>query len=90
MGTLFPTLVYTLCFATATLCAYLLGRSFHRTRSRLLFWSALCFGLLAVVNFIVVLDMLVYPEIDFRPIRLWLSLVAVSVLLFGFIWDEDT
>lgn len=89
MGTLFPTLVYTLCFATSTLCAYLLGRSFRRTRSRLLFWSALCFALLAVVNFIVVLDMLVYPDIDFRPIRLWLSLVAVSVLLFGFIWDED-
>ena len=90
MTTLFPTLVYTLCFATATLCAFLLGRSFRRTRSRLLFWSALCFGLLAVVNFIVVLDMLVFPEIDFRPMRLWLSLLAVSVLLFGFIWDEDT
>jgi hypothetical protein len=90
MGTLFPTLVYTLCFATSTLCAFLLGRSFRRTRSRLLFWSALCFALLALVNFIVVLDMLVYPEIDFRPLRLGLSLVAVSVLLFGFIWDEDT
>ena len=90
MSTLFPTLVYTLCFATSTLCAYLLGRSFRRTRSRLLFWSALGFGRLAIVNFIVVLDMLVYPESDFRPIRLWLSLVSVSVLLFGFIWDEDT
>ena len=89
MTALFPTLVYTLCFATATLCAYLLGRSFHRTRSRLLFWSALCFALLAVVNFVVVLDMLVYPDINFRPIRLWLSLVAIAVLLFGFIWDED-
>ena len=90
MGTLFPTLVYTLCFATSTLCAFLLGRSFRRTRSRLLFWSALCFALLAVVNFVVVLDMLVYPEIDFRPVRLWLSLLAVAVLLFGFIWDEDS
>ena len=89
MQTLFPTLVYRLCFATSTLCAFLLGRSFRRTRSRLLFWSALCFGLLALVNFVVVLDMLVYPEIDFRPIRLWLSVVAVAVLLFGFIWDED-
>ena len=90
MGTLFPTLVYTLCFATATLCACLLGRSFLRTRSRLLFWSAACFALLAVVNFIVVLDMLVFPDINFRPLRLWLSLLAVGVLLFGFIWDEDT
>ena len=90
MSTLFPTLVYLLCFATSTLCAFLLGRSFRRTRSRLLFWSALCFALLAVVNFVVVLDMLVYPDMDFRPVRLWVSLVAVLVLLFGFIWDEDT
>jgi hypothetical protein len=89
MSTLFPTLVYSLCFATSALCAFLLGRSFRRTRSRLLFWSAACFVLLAGVNFVVVLDMLVYPEIDFRPVRLWLSLVAVAVLLFGFIWDED-
>lgn len=90
MGTLFPTLVYTLCFATSTLCAYLLGRSFRRSRSRLLFWSALCFALLAMVNFVVVLDMLVYPDVDLRPMRLWVSLVAVSVLLLGFIWDEDS
>jgi hypothetical protein len=91
MSPLFPTLVYTLSFATGALCAFLLGRSFRRTRSRLLFWSALCFVLLAVVNFVVVLDMLVYPtQIDLRPVRLWLSLAAVAVLLFGFIWDEDT
>jgi hypothetical protein len=91
MGTLFPTLVYTLCFATGALCAWLLARSYRRTRSRLLMWSALCFALLAVVNFVVVLDMLVYPtQVDLRPVRLWLSLAAVAVLLFGFIWDEDT
>jgi len=89
MDTLFPTLVYGLCFATSALCAFLLGRSFSRTRMRLLFWSALCFTLLAVVNFVVVLDLLVYPDIDMRPVRLWLTLIAVAVLLFGFIWDEE-
>jgi hypothetical protein len=89
MQVLFPTLVYTLCFATSTLCAFLLGRSYRRSRSRLLLWSALCFALLAVANFVVVLDMLVFPDVDLRPVRLWLSLAAVTVLLFGFIWDED-
>jgi hypothetical protein len=90
MDTLFPTLVYLLCFGTSALCAYLLGRSFRRNRSRMLLWSSACFALLAVVNGIVVLDMLVYREVDLRPVRLWLSLAAVAVLLFGFIWDEDT
>ena len=90
MGTLFPTLVYLLCFATSALCAFLLGRSFSRTRSRMLFWSSACFAMLAVQNFVVVIDMLVLPQMDFRWLRLWLSLAAVSVLLFGFIWDEDS
>jgi hypothetical protein len=90
MGTLFPTLVYLLCFATSTACAFLLARSYFQIRSRLLFWSATCFVLLAVVNLIVVFDLVIYPDsVDLRPYRLWLNLLAVSVLLFGFIWDED-
>jgi hypothetical protein len=89
METLFPTLVYILCFATSTLCAFLLARSFVRARSRMVFWSALCFALLAVVNLLVVFDLVIFPAIDFRTYRLWLTLIAVIVLLFGFIWDED-
>ncbi len=89
MGSLFPALVYSLCFGTAALCAFLLGRSFRRFGSRMLFWSAIGFALLALVNGILMLDLLVYPEVDLRPVRLWITLLAVSVLLFGFIWDED-
>jgi hypothetical protein len=90
MGTLFPTLVYTLCFATGAACAVLLARSYLRVRSRMLFWSALCFVLLAAVNLLVIFDLVIYPDsVDLRPYRIWLTLVAVAVLLFGFIWDED-
>jgi hypothetical protein len=32
---------------------------------------------------------LVYPDLELRSWRLWLTLGAVAVLLFGFIWDED-
>jgi uncharacterized protein DUF5985 len=91
MGTLFPTLVYLLCFATSAACAALLARSFLRSRSRMLFWSALCFALLAVVNLAVIFDLVIYPDdVDLRPLRLWLTLAAIAVLLFGFIWDEDS
>nr|WP_166174776.1 DUF5985 family protein [Altererythrobacter segetis] len=90
MGTLFPTLVYLLCFATSAACAFLLARSFFRARSRMLFWSAWCFALLALVNLLVIFDILIYPDVDLRPVRLWLTLLAVAVLLFGFIWDEDS
>jgi hypothetical protein len=91
MGTLFPTLVYLLCFATSAACAFLLARSFLKARSRMLFWSALCFALLALVNLAVIFDLVIYPDdMDLRPLRLWLTLLAVAVLLFGFIWDEDS
>jgi hypothetical protein len=89
MAAFFPTIVYSLCFLTSTLCAGLLGRMFIKNGARLLFWSAACFVLLAIANLVVVLDMLVFPEIDFRTIRLWLSLAAISLLLFGFIWDNE-
>lgn len=89
MASLIPTLVYLLCFLTSLICAALLGRSYAKTGARMLLWSALCFSLLALANLFVVLDMLVFPNTDLRLIRLVLSLAGVSLLLFGFIWDQE-
>jgi hypothetical protein len=42
------------------------------------------------VNLLVIFDLVIYPTaVDLRPERMWLTLAAVAVLLFGFIWDED-
>lgn len=87
MNTLFPAIVYSLCFVTSGTCAVLLGRSFQRTKTRLLLWSALCFGLFAANNLFVIIDLLLIPSVDLRLVRLLLSLAGISVLLFGFIWD---
>ena len=89
MPELFPATVYFLCFATSTACAFLLARSYRRTAARLLLWSALCFLFLAMNNLVVIVDLLIVPESDFRILRLLLSLAAVGVLLFGFIWDLE-
>jgi hypothetical protein len=86
---LFPFLVYTLCFLTSSACAWLLVRNYRRTHARLLLWSAACFLLLAANNFVVIIDMLVLPSVNLRMLRLLLSLGAVAVLLFGFIWDLE-
>jgi hypothetical protein len=86
----FPAAVYLLCFATSSACALLLRRSYARTGARLLLWSAMCFLLLAVNNLLVVIDLLILPEVDFSLPRILLSLGAVSILLFGFIWDLET
>ena len=85
----FPTTVYLLCFATSAACAALLARSYFASRARLLLWSSLCFLLLAANNLVVVFDMLVLPDVNLRLVRLLLAFAAVSVLLFGFIWDLE-
>lgn len=89
MGEWFPTTVYLLCFLTSSACAVLLGRSYRRTGMRLLLWSALCFLLLAANNLVVILDLLVLKDRDLGLVRAFLATAAVSVLLFGFIWDRE-
>ena len=89
MADYFPAAVYLLCFLTSASCALLLARNYLRTGARVLLWSALCFLLLAANNFVVILDLLVIRTVDFRLARHLLSLGAVGVLLFGFIWDLE-
>ncbi len=84
------TTVYALCFLTSLVCSWLLVRSFLLNRTRLLLWSAACFVLLAVDNLLVLIDLVVLPPaIDLSPLRLAVSLAAVSTLLFGFVWEVD-
>ena len=85
----FPALVYILCFLTSSACAWLLGRSYARSRTKLLLWSSACFVLLAANNLMLVVDLLVLPDVNLRVSRLLLALAAVSVLIFGFVWDLE-
>lgn len=90
MAEILPAIVYFLCFATSATCAWLLARNYRKARAPLLLWSALCFVFLAANNFVVIVDLvLTTPDSDFRLIRLLLSLAAVGVLLFGFIWRHS-
>jgi uncharacterized membrane protein len=85
----FQATIYILCLLTSVGCAALLVRSYRETRARLLLWSALCFALLALNNLLVVVDILILPSVDFVPFRHLAALAAVSVLLFGFIWETQ-
>ncbi len=87
MQDLFPATVYVLCFLTSSACALLLARSFRRSGTQLLFWSALSFLFLAANNLLVLVDIIVLRgSLSLQLPRLIVSLAAVSVLLFGFIW----
>ncbi|HEX4331624.1 MAG TPA: DUF5985 family protein [Usitatibacter sp.] len=81
--------IYTLCAAASFTCAWLLLSAYRRSRFRLLFWSGLCFAALTVNNVILVLDRVVFTEIDLTTLRLATGLAAVLLLLFGLIWERD-
>ena len=89
MSEAFPAMVYILCFLTSAACAWLLGRSYHRTGVRLLLWSSICFGFLAGNNLVLVVELLVIPSADLRLPRLLLSLAAVLSLIWGFVWESE-
>jgi hypothetical protein len=84
-----PELIYLLCAVTSLIAAWLLLRSYRRTRFPLLFWSGLCFSVLALNNMLLVLDKLVFPDIDFSIARVSLALLALLLLLYGLIWQDD-
>ena len=90
MTEIFPTIVYLLCLLTSLACAWMLGRSYLRNGTRLLLWSAICFGFLALNNLALVLDLVVWPDdVDLRLLRLALALAAIVSLLWGFVWESE-
>lgn len=89
MGTFAAAVLYLLCFFSSGLCAFLLVTAFHRSRDRLLLWSAICFTLLAVNNLLVFIDIVLLPNVDLSVLRLVTSLAGVAVLLYGFVWEIE-
>jgi hypothetical protein len=80
--------VYILCALTSIACAVLLIRGYRRSRTRFLLWSALCFVGLGLNNVLLFLDLVVLPQADLSIWRNGLALVAVSMLLYGLVWDD--
>lgn len=81
--------IYSLCMLTSLACAWLLLASYRRTRYRLLFWSGACFAVMTLNNLFLLLDKIVFPNIDFLPARLISALVATSLLLYGLIYEKE-
>lgn len=80
--------VYFLCAATSLLCAGLLLAGWRRSPARLLMWMALGFVGLAVNNLLLFVDLVVVKDTDLLTVRDLSGLAAVSVLLFGFVWES--
>jgi hypothetical protein len=82
-------LVYALGFAVTLICAVLLLRAYLRVRSRLLFWSGLCFVGLTLSNALLVVDLLFVPDVNLYVWRLAAAAAGMVVLVFGLVWESD-
>lgn len=82
-------LTYSLCALTALLCTVLLLSGYLRSRYRLLLWSGLCFAGLTLNNMLLVMDKVLFPDIDFSLARSLAALCAMTILLFGLIWEAE-
>jgi hypothetical protein len=82
-------IIYTMCALTAALCATLLLRAYFVGGYRLLFWAGLCFAGLTVNNLLLVMDKLVFPDMDLSVWRTAAALLAMLVLIYGLIWDSE-
>ncbi|HEV7137592.1 MAG TPA: DUF5985 family protein [Steroidobacteraceae bacterium] len=89
MTELFAAIIYLLCFLTSAACAWMLARSYSRNGTSLLLWSSISFSFLAANNLALVLDLVVWPDVDLRLARLLLSLAAAASLIWGFVWQVE-
>jgi hypothetical protein len=85
-----PTVVYILCMLASTTCAGLLTRAWRASRSRLLLWTAVSFGFLALNNLLLVADLVIFvTQVNLLPYRQASAGLAIATLLYGFIWEVD-
>ena len=84
---MFAIIVYVLCAATSALCAVLLLRAYGKSRTRLLFWSGLCFAGLALNNVLLVIDVQVFPGVDLSFWRSVPAVIGVWLLVYGLVWE---
>jgi hydrogenase/urease accessory protein HupE len=79
--------VYLLCATTSIVCAIMLLRGYRASRTKLLFWSCLCFAGLALNNVLLFLDLVLVPQMDLSVLRSSIALGAMMMLIFGLVWE---
>jgi hypothetical protein len=82
--------LYLIAALTCVACTLLLAREYLRTRIRLLLWASLCFVGLMLNNVLLYVDLVLFPAIDLRAVRLGCALAGMLFLLYAFIWETES
>jgi uncharacterized protein DUF5985 len=81
--------LYILCILSSVACTLLLFRSYLQNRVRLLLWGTVCFIGLSINNILLFLDLVLFPHVDLRWLRIMSSLTGMLFLVYGLIWDSE-
>ena len=81
-------LVYSLCTLVSGACTLLLARAYARSRSRLLFWSALCFGGFFLNNALLFVDVVLLPDVDLSVWRMLPALAGIAAMCYGLVVES--
>lgn len=82
-------IIYLLCTLTCLGASLLLWRGYRRSQQRLLYWSALCFAIMAIANGLLILDLVLLPDVYVLPWRSGVNQIALLVLIYGLIFESD-
>jgi hypothetical protein len=82
-------LIYGLCTILSLAIAVMLWRQHRRSPSRMIYWTAMCFTGLALSNLVLVVDKLVFTDVDLRVLRHSISLLSIGLLLFGLVYEDE-
>ena len=74
---------------TVALCAVLLLRAYRDVKTRLLFWSGMCFAGLTAANGLLLIDFTVMSEVSLYRWRLAAAAISMLLLLYGLIFESD-
>lgn len=80
--------IYVLAAVTSLGCAILLLRGYAVSRSRLLFWSGVCFLWFTANNVLLFIDLELVRDVDLSIARSGTAFVGALTLLVALIWEE--
>jgi hypothetical protein len=82
-------LIYFICAGASAFCAFLLIRGYFRRRTRLLFWSSVYFCGQTIANLLLVLDLVVFPDVNMALARRVVAVVTTGLFLFALIAEVE-
>jgi uncharacterized protein DUF5985 len=75
--------IYLLCAGTSLVAAWMLLRYYRISRTSLLLWSCIGFAGLAANNVLVVLDLVLFREVDLSLVRTLAGVFGTGALVYG-------